>query len=84
MNNNQIPKKDDIEFFGIVRWCEEDIEDALSRFGYNPTPEMVAIIRNCCNHHFFTDYMIEAGWHMIEGYISENGDRLDAIAEREV
>lgn len=84
MSNNQTPERDNIEFFGIVRWCEEDIEEALRQRGYNPTPEMVAVIRNCCNHHCFTDYMIEAGWNMIDRYISENEERLDVIAKEDV
>jgi len=57
------------EWFGIVRWCEEDIADALDRHGIPATQSNIDEIRVRCEHHFFTDAMIETGWSVIESFI---------------
>ena len=77
MDNNQIPENN-TKFFCIVRWCEEDIEEALRQYGYDPSPEMVAIIRRNCEHHCFREAMIETGRDYINAYISENESALEA------
>lgn len=66
----------DEDWFGEVRWCDEDIEVALEDNGYAKTPENIAVIRRYCDHHFFKDTMIAAGWNCINAYVWENRDRL--------
>ena len=60
---------EDGEWFGIVRWCNEDIEEALRQRGIPVTQHNVDEIRVRCEHHFFADAMIETGWNMIDSYI---------------
>jgi hypothetical protein len=68
------PTKD--EWFGIVRWCEDDIHEALINNGYEPTEEAIRLIRKNCEHHYFKDAMVETGWDYINAYIAENADDL--------
>lgn len=58
-------------YFGVVRWCDEDIKSALEGRGVEATEELVGEIRNRCEHHHFTDSMIEAGWNTIEYIIDD-------------
>lgn len=53
------------EWFGVVRWCEEDLKIALEREGYPVTENNIAKLRSICEQHFFTDFMIEQGWEYI-------------------
>lgn len=71
-------KPDDGEWFGVVRWHNNDIHDRLQERGFPATEEAIALIRRECEHHFFTDAMIDAGWHMIDSYISEHEEELNA------
>lgn len=64
--------KDKEKWFGIVRWCDDDIRDALKEGGYEVTDENVEKIKNLLKHHSFTDMMIETGWDVINQTISEN------------
>ena len=50
------------EWFGQVRWCDEDLKNALEVQGYPVTENNIEKLRALCSHHWFTDYMIEAGW----------------------
>lgn len=60
------------EWFGIVRWCNEDIAVKLAEMGFEPTEENIDAVRcRCENNHHFTDTMIEAGWMMIESVIED-------------
>ena len=52
----------DDEWFGQVRWCDEDLENALEMQGYPATENNIEKLRAWCNTHGFTDDMIEAGW----------------------
>lgn len=72
------------DWFGITRWCNEDIRNALVQHGYEPTEEAVALIRKHCEHHCFTDAAIETGWDYINAYISENESKLTKSKESEV
>lgn len=64
MNNN--------EYFGIVRWCNDDIAAKLEDMGIEASEENIAAVRCACeNNHHFTDTMIEAGWMAIEYTIQE-------------
>ena len=55
------------EWFGIVRWCDDDIAAKLVELGAEPTDDNISAVRTACeNNHYFTDTMIEAGWYMIE------------------
>lgn len=65
------------EFFGIVRWCDEDIENALEVQGFEPTQENIDVIRNLLNHHSFTDMMIETGWEYIYNTINNHEIELN-------
>lgn len=74
--NSSCAKTPEEDWFGVVRWCDEDLEEALRKFGYEPTADAVALIRANCEHHAFKDRMIEAGWDMIDSYIMENESEL--------
>ena len=64
-----VPAEDAAEenekWFGVVRWCSEDIADALKENSIPVTPENVAKLLNAVDTHHFTDYMISAGWDFI-------------------
>jgi len=64
MNNNK--------WFGMVRWCNDDIAGKLEDMGIEASEENIAAVRkNCENNKYFRDTMIEAGWDMIEEAINE-------------
>ena len=64
------------EWFGQVRWCEEDLKNALEEQGYPVTENNIAKLYNACEKHWFTDRMIEAGWDYIYNAIGM-GDGWD-------
>lgn len=68
------------EWFGKVRWCEEDLANALEVQGYPVTENNIAKLRAMCEHHFFTDCMIEAGWEYMYSNIGY-GDGWDEHEE---
>ena len=74
-------KKSD-DWFGIVRWCNDDIKNALEELGYESTEENILKIRNILEHHSFTDMMIETGWNVINQTIEENLNRDFRICSR--
>lgn len=53
------------EWFGMVRWCEDDLKNALEVQGYPVTENNIAKLYNICSHHSFEDCMIEAGWEFM-------------------
>ena len=57
------------EYFGVVRWCEEDLKCALINEGYPVTENNISKLSMICDNHWFTDCMIEAGWEYIENNI---------------
>lgn len=60
------------DWFGVVRWCDDDIVCLLKDMCIEPTEDNVAKVRCACeNNHYFTDSMIEAGWNTME-YIAED------------
>ena len=68
------------EWFGMVRWCESDIEEALRYQGYPVTENNIAKLYNLLNSHWFTDHMIEAGWEYMYDQIGY-GDGWDEPRE---
>lgn len=56
-------------FFGAVRWCEADIENALEVCDVRPTAEAVSTVRQFCESEHFTERMIERGWDEIYDFI---------------
>jgi len=71
------------EWFGHVRWCDEDIAGAIEEQGYEATPEAIALIRAECEHHCFTDGMIETGNHYIHSYVMEHASELAEASEED-
>ena len=70
------------EWFGQVRWCEEDLINALECCDYPVTDNNIAKLYAICDKHWFVDVMIEAGWQ----YMYENigyGDGWDTYDENE-
>lgn len=63
--------KEKNEWFGIVRWCKEDLKAALENNGYPVNDNNVDELFVHLQHHSFTDYMISAGWDFIDNTISE-------------
>ena len=78
----EIIEVSDGEWFGVVRWCNEDIKFALADHGFSTCNENVDAVRASIesNHHF-TERMVEAGWESI-GYAIEDLDGLKP-AEKE-
>lgn len=59
------------KWFGIVRWCDDDIIDALEDHNIEATPENISSVRaHLENEHWFTDCMIAAGWDYIDSLIT--------------
>jgi hypothetical protein len=83
-HEDSVSKEDNAEWFGQVRWSEDDIANALDRNHYTPSPEAIAIIRKECEHHNFTDRQIECGWDVIDTYISDHTAELLALEAQEV
>lgn len=67
-------KKNEDEWFGVVRWCDDDIKDALDLYGITITESNIARLRSICKHHSFTDVMIERGWDYIYDQIIQRND----------
>lgn len=63
------------EWFGTVRWNEVDLANALELHDYPATEENIAKLREMCDNHWFTDYMIESGW----SYIYDKIDNFDGF-----
>lgn len=60
------------DWFGIVRWCDEDIAAKLEDMGLEPSEDNIRTVRCYLeNGHQLTDAMIEAGWMVIECAIDE-------------
>lgn len=74
--------EDKKEWFGEVRWCEEDLKNALECVGYPVTANNVAKLYAVCNSHWFTDFMIESGWEYMYNTIG-NDDTWDKYEEEE-
>ena len=53
------------EWFGMVRWCDADLENALEVQGIEVTEHNVSLLRRRLEHHSFEDRMIEVGWDVI-------------------
>ena len=64
------------EWFGEVRWCEDDLKAALAEQGYPTTENNIAKLYAACDHHRFADQMIESGWDYIYNQIGD-GDGWD-------
>lgn len=62
-----------MDYFAKVEWCAEDIENALEVSSIPATEENIATVLNALDNHFFTDYLISAGWDYIYQTI-ENTD----------
>ena len=41
---------------------DDDLKNALEVQGYPITENNIAKLRTICEHHSFTDFMIERGW----------------------
>ena len=60
------------KWFGVVRWCREDVENAVRERGLEVDPDFVdTVVANCMRNHHFTDAMIQAGWDTIDSYIDD-------------
>lgn len=62
------------EWFGIVRWCADDIRTALEESGIDPCQDNVDEVMCGLQHHAFEDAMISAGWDFINSVIDERRD----------
>lgn len=57
------------EYFGKVRWCDEDLTNALEEHGIPATERNINMLREQCERHDFTDFMVSAGWDFINSAI---------------
>ena len=64
------------EWFGQVRWCEDDLKVALEDKGYPVKENNIAKLYTLCDSHWFIDQMIEAGWEYMYNIIGY-GDGWD-------
>lgn len=73
---------DNEDWFGIVRWCDEDIRCALQERGYTQTQNNVDEVRRAVeNNSYFRGSMIEAGWDCIYCTIDDCADNLEESEE---
>ena len=70
---------DEPEWFGVVRWCDEDIAAELELLNYPDTPEAVAIVKKGLDSHWFTDHMISSGFEYMDSIIRDHHDALLAL-----
>ena len=73
---------DKAEWFGVVRWCRDDLIGALTGKEYPITENNINKLYEICNHHWFADHMIEAGWEFIYAQIGY-GDGWDKPPKEE-
>lgn len=59
------------EWFGMVRWCDADLENALEVEEIEVSEHNIGLLRDRLEHHSFTDMMIERGWDVIYQNIAE-------------
>ena len=64
------------EYFGEVRWHDEDIANELELLDYPHTPEAVSIVKADLDNHWFTDHIIGAGFEYIDSIIRDHHDAL--------
>lgn len=69
------------DWFGKVRWCNDDIVAALQKKHIKPTDENVSLVRRQLEHHIFRDVQIERGWGHIDWVIEdlELGDETEPL-----
>jgi hypothetical protein len=58
-------------YFGVVRWCEEDVADAIETQGFEPTEENVKTVMSELNEMALTAVMIQAGWDYLYSLVNE-------------
>ena len=76
--------KDGGEWFGKVRWCDDDLEAALTEKNVPVTEENVAKLRQMCSHHSLNDAMISVGWDFIYGCVYKLSENISPKNERVV
>lgn len=59
------------DYFGEVKWNEDDLRDALETLGYEVTDERVALLKSFCQTRLFKECMIAHGLGMIYQKITE-------------
>ena len=59
------------EYFGVIRWCREDLIEALEVYGVEPAEDAVLTLYERVNTHWFADLMIEHGWAFIFSCMSD-------------
>lgn len=59
------------DYFGEVKWNEDDLRDAFETMGYEATDEKVALLKSFCQTRQFEERMIEYGLDMIYQKITE-------------
>ena len=69
------------DYFGIVRWCEEDLCNVLREHGIPFTDENLSALLKSVDTHWFKDAMIDAGWNYIDDcadclFIDDNGSKI--------
>lgn len=63
------------EWFGVVRWCEDDIEEALYQRGYKVCGKNVEAVMAEVSGGL-EDVMVSAGWDAIDVYVGMASDLL--------
>ena len=58
-------------YFGVVRWCAEDVADAIETQGFEPTEENVKTVMSELNEMALTAVMIQAGWDYLYNLVNE-------------
>ena len=70
------------EWFGVVRWCDDDIRAGLRDAGFRDDDDSVGLIHDkLANSSALTGGMIERGWDFIAYCIDECADDLTPIEE---
>lgn len=61
----------DKEWFGEVKWCDEDLKCALEFRGIPATKENVKMLRDEISERWFKDYLIQYGFEYLYAKIDE-------------
>lgn len=58
-------------YFGVVRWCAEDVADAIEMQGFEPTEENVNTVMAELSESALTATMIQAGWEYLYNLVNQ-------------
>lgn len=72
----------DANYFGVIKWCNDDIWDAFAYHCYDFTGEDIDDVRAVLEGDAFREHMIAAGWDFIYEVVHNHMREKEAIDHR--